>query len=376
VRRSRALYYKPSIIVVGLYCSVRLHYGDFICTLVYMNILISFGTRPEYIKVLSLIKNLKNIKTLFTGQHTDLLKNSIKTDYVINIKSSSGNRLNDVMCSILEQSHNVFDDVTHVLVQGDTTSACAVALSAFHHGKKVIHLEAGLRTHNIMDPYPEEINRQLISRIASLHLCPTELNRENLLREGISADIIHVTGNTGLDNIDKKGCVYSNKVLITMHRRDNHGIMDLWFKEFSKLSQKYPELEFILPLHPNPEVQKHKGLLVGVHVIEPLEHGDLIDLLKQVKFVISDSGGLAHEETSYLGKRSIICRKTTERPEILGSFGVLCGDPGELEALVEEINNNHIIAGPCPYGDGDAWKKIAKIFSDIVVYANLYVRKM
>ncbi len=321
-----------------------------------MKLLIAFGTRPEYIKVLSLIQNLSNVRTLFTGQHVDLLKD-VKADYVIKIDNKLDNRLNDVVCSILKRS-DVFDDITHVLVQGDTTSACSVALSAFHNNKKVIHLEAGLRTYDIGDPYPEELNRQIISRIACIHFCPTELNRENLMREGVKNTSIYVTGNTGLDNIKKDMCYYGNKVLITMHRRDNHSKLDKWFLTFSQLADKYKDLEFILPLHPNPMVQKHKSLLTNITVVEPLEHSKLIDILKQVRFVISDSGGLAHEESSYLNKKSIICRRTTERPEILGKHGVLCPCPEDLEKIVADIYCDYEINESCPYGDGKAWEKI------------------
>jgi UDP-N-acetylglucosamine 2-epimerase (non-hydrolysing) len=221
-------------------------------------ILICFGTRPEFIKVKSLIDNLKNIKTCFTGQHKDLLKN-IKVDYELNMDDNiSENRLNNIMANIFKYSY-IFDDIDYVLVQGDTTTACAIALSAFNHGKKIIHLEAGLRSCDLKDPFPEEMNRQVISRIADIHLCPTEFNKQNLEKENVSGKI-YVVGNTGLDNIDKSGCEYGNQVLITMHRRDNHEIMDKWFEEIEKIANKYPEIEFMIPLHPNPNVQKHKHI--------------------------------------------------------------------------------------------------------------------
>ena len=144
--------------------------------------LICFGTRPEYIKVKSLIENLSNIKTCFTGQHPDLLKdipNNVDFKLNINNSDSTKNRLNDIFIAILKHS-NIFEGtVEYVLVQGDTTTACAIGMAAFHHHKKVIHLEAGLSTNNIHDPFPEEMNRQVISRIASLHLCPTHHNKQN-----------------------------------------------------------------------------------------------------------------------------------------------------------------------------------------------------
>jgi UDP-N-acetylglucosamine 2-epimerase (non-hydrolysing) len=306
-----------------------------------------------------LIDNLQNTKTLYIGQHVDLIDN-INCDYLINIDNTNNNRLNDIVCSILKHNH-IFNDITHVLVQGDTTSVMAVAISAFHNGVKVIHLEAGLRTNNIYNPFPEECNRQLVSRIASIHLCPTEFNKTNLLNENIKGDIF-VTGNTGLDNIDKSDTAYGNTVLITLHRRDNHHIMDRWFIELSKLAKKYKDIDFIFPVHPNPNVQKHKHLLVDVNVVKPINHDELIYILKNCKFVITDSGGI-QEESSFLNKKVIVCRKTTERPESIGTHSILCNTPENLDSIVSDVYLNYKIDSPCPYGDGEAWKKIKHILT-------------
>ena len=322
-----------------------------------MKILICFGTRPEYIKVKSLIENLDNIKTCYIKQHKDLLSN-IKTDYEINISEKTDNRLNNIISNILCKD-NIFNDIDYVLVQGDTTSALSIALSAFNNNKKVIHLEAGLRSYNKLDPYPEEMNRCLISRITDIHLCPTELNKMNLIKENIK-DNIYVVGNTGLDNINRNNIKYGNKILITLHRRDNHNMMDLWFKELEKITNKYNEIEFILPIHPNPNVLKHKNILKKVNVIEPLNHNNLIDLIKECKFIISDSGGI-QEECSFLKKKIIICRKTTERPEVLENYGVLCDSIDKLENYVDNFMNNYEIDKECPFGDGYSWIKIKKI---------------
>ncbi len=323
----------------------------------YKSILICFGTRPEYIKVKSLIDNLKNIKTCFTGQHIDLLKN-IEVDYKLSMeKELSENRLNNIFSNIL--SYNIFNDIDYVMVQGDTSTACAIALSAFNHGKKIIHLEAGLRSQNLKDPYPEEMNRQVIGRLADIHLCPTDFNKENLLKENVSGKI-YVVGNTGLDNILKEGCEYGNQVLITMHRRDNHEIMDKWFEAIEKIANKYHEIEFMIPLHPNPNVQKHKGIFKKVKVVEPMKHSDMIDYIKKCKFVISDSGGL-QEECSYLNKKIIVCRKTTERPESVGTHSFMCGEPELLGELVNDIMNNYEVDAECPYGDGKSWENISNI---------------
>lgn len=332
--------------------------------------LVCFGTRPEYIKVKSLIDNLPYIKTLFTGQHIDLIKHvvdDLKIDYKIVINDKTNNRLNDIICSILQCSF-IFKNIDYVIVQGDTASAFAVALAAFNCQKKVIHLEAGLRTHNIHDPYPEELNRQLISRIANIHLCPTEFNKQNLINEQIHLQSdIYVVGNTGLDNLDTSNCNYTNKVLITMHRRDNVDLIEEWFKCIDKIAEKYQDLEFILPLHPNPEIKKYAHLLKHVYIIEPLKHEKLIFLLKQTRFIISDSGGL-QEEASFFKKKIIVCRKTTERPETLNITSIMCKEPTELPNIVDEIYNNYLVDPTtiCPYGDGSAWKKIDLILQSLV----------
>jgi len=320
-----------------------------------MTIMICFGTRPEYIKVKSLIQHLPNIKTCFTGQHVDLLKD-IKVDYHLAMdKNISENRLNNIYCNVLSYEH-IFKNIEYVLVQGDTSTACAMAISAFHHGIKIIHLEAGLRSGDLKDPFPEEMNRQVIGRLADIHLCPTEFNKENLLKERVSGEIM-VVGNTGLDNISKDGCEYGNQVLITMHRRDNHHNMDIWFNELEKIANKYSHLEFMIPLHPNPNVQKHRHIFNKVRVVEPMTHSELIEYIKKCKFVISDSGGL-QEECSYLNKKIIVCRKTTERPESIGTHSFMCGEPDLLLELVDEINNNYYVNAECPYGNGESWRKI------------------
>jgi len=318
--------------------------------------LVCFGTRPEYIKVKSLIDNLPDIKTCFTGQHKDLLQN-INVDYKLSMeKNLSENRLNNIFSNIL--SYNIFNNIERVIVQGDTSTACAIALSAFNNGIKIIHLEAGLRSGSLKDPFPEEMNRQVIGRLADIHLCPTELNKKNLLKENVSGDI-YVVGNTGLDNISKEGCKYNNQVLITMHRRDNHHNIEIWFKNLENIATKYSEIEFIIPLHPNPNVQKHRDILKKVKVVGPMTHSNLIKYVKKCKFVISDSGGL-QEECSFLNKKIIVCRKTTERPESIGTHSYICGEPCLLEDLVDKINKNYQVNVECPYGDGYSWKKIIK----------------
>jgi UDP-N-acetylglucosamine 2-epimerase (non-hydrolysing) len=284
-------------------------------------------------------------------------------DHKLHITPTTKNRLNEIVINILKHT-DIFTNIEYVLVQGDTTTALAMALSAFHHNTKIIHLEAGLRTNNIEDPFPEEANRQLITRLAQIHLCPTELNKQNLLKEGIKESNIFVVGNTGLDNIDRLNCIYENKVLITLHRRNNIPIIDRWFMTIEQIAIEHPEIEFILPIHPNPEIQKHKHLLNRVNILQPQSHSDLIEIMKKTKCIISDSGGI-QEEASFLNKKVIICRADTERPEVLEHHGILCKTPEELPEIFEYVNTTYSVVERCPFGDGFAYKKINTIIDTI-----------
>lgn len=340
------------------------------------NVLVCFGTRPEYIKVKSIIENVGdngtgiNMYTLFTGQHKDLLS-GIQTDCCIEIGNNRDNRLNNIVGDIIKSDvlNNFINlkKITHVIVQGDTSSAFSVALAVFNIDKniKIIHLEAGLRTYNKIDPYPEEMNRRLISQLATIHLCPTEHNKKNLENENINENI-YIVGNTGLDGIDRENIVNSSEckeILITMHRRENLDNMERWFMELSKIAEKYGEYRFTIPLHPNPKIQGMKKYLEGINIINPMSHGDIIKFIKKCRLVISDSGGL-QEEASFLNKKIIVCRKTTERPESNGiesNHSVLCTGPNKLAGLFENIVKNPIINEECPYGDGYSWKKIKEI---------------
>ena len=321
-------------------------------------VLLCFGTRPEWLKIKPLIKELDNYELLFTGQHPDLLKD-IKVDYRITI-GNSDNRLDQLISDCLLQFPE--GDFDSVLVQGDTASAFACAVAAFNRQKKIYYLEAGLRSYNLEHPYPEEGYRQMIARISDVNLCPTELSRDNLISEKVNG-ICHVVGNTVLDNLleYKDRCEYTNKVLVTLHRRENHHWMNEWFTELNNVAKENPDLEFILPIHPNPNVQKHREILTHVNVIKPLNHSELLELLVKVKFVISDSGGL-QEEGSFFNKKVIVCRKTTERPEGIDTNHLyMCKSPKELHSLFEIINKNYSVDSECPYGDGKSSVKIKNI---------------
>ena len=326
-----------------------------------MKILICLGTRPEWLKIKPILSELKNdeYELCFTGQHKDLLKD-VKFDYSFTINESS-NRLDSIISSCMLNFPNKHFD--YVLVQGDTGSALGCALAAYNRKIKIIHLEAGLRTYDLNNPYPEESYRQLISRISDINFCPTELSKQNLLNEKVFGKL-YIVGNTVLDNIldIKEKSYYGNDVLITLHRRENHEIMDKWFNIINQISENYEDLNFILPIHPNPNVQKYRHILnKKIKVVNPMSHKELINTLVGCKFVITDSGGI-QEESTFLNKKSIVCRKTTERPEALDTGHLfLCPDPKDLLELVYKINNNHYINNICPYGDGQSSKRIVSI---------------
>jgi len=328
-------------------------------------LLISYGTRPEYIKVKPLIAELSKrgsiaFKILFTGQHQDIAPES--GDYTLTI-DEEGHRLDSIITSMLNKNH-IWEGITHVLVQGDTTSAFAVALAAMNRRVKIIHLEAGLRTFDYNNPFPEEYNRQLISRISSINLCPTKLNWDNLDNENCVGET-YLVGNTVLDNLVGQDSSYSDEVLVTMHRRENLELIPKWFRTINSIALSNPHLKFICPLHPNPEIQEHKDLLSNVEVIEPLPYDQMVKKIATCRFIITDSGGI-QEEASFFNKKCIICRKQTERTETLGVTSYLCHYPEDLFSLVEKVKGDYISDEVCPYGDGHASEKIVNILENII----------
>ena len=325
-------------------------------------LLICYGTRPEYLKVKPLIDAAKGrlkYATLFTGQHPDLVEE--KADFEISIKEGPY-RLNALVSSIMDSFDFKNEGITRVLVQGDTTSAFTVALSAFYHKIPVIHLEAGLRTYNLYEPYPEEANRQMISRITALHLCPTELAQQRLIEERAPGRI-EIVGNTVLDNLRDIDISHEKKVLVTMHRRENQHSIQSWFRQIDRVAKNYPDHEFLLPIHPNPAVRRHRHLFRHVKVVEPMNHTELIGYLAKCAFVITDSGGV-QEEASYLRKPCLVCRKETERTEGLHNFSLLCESPELLLDRVEDLKDLPL-EGECPYGQGDSAERIVKILEEM-----------
>lgn len=329
-------------------------------------LLITFGTRPEWIKIRPVIDKIHgqiDYRLICTGQHNDLIDSSVKNYKIeyLDICAFGKNRLDNIVISILDRSEYILKDCSYVMVQGDTTSAFAVALAAFHKKIPIIHLEAGLRSWDTNNPYPEEFNRVAISSISSIHLCPTIENKHNLrFTDGKK----YVVGNTVLDLIVGKQPVLESSVLITLHRRENIDNIDEWFKAIETIAKENPQLEFIFPMHPNPQIQQHKNIFEKVSVIAPLSHEDSIEAIRRCCLVITDSGGI-QEESAFLKKKTIVCRKTTERTEGEGIFSTLCPSPKYLKDIFDSTKMQ-IINHPCPYGDGYASEKILKVLEEIL----------
>jgi len=325
-------------------------------------LLFCFGTRPEWLKIKPLVDIIPKEKRsiLFTGQHIDLIKD-VDIDYKIEIRQKR-NRLDSVISSCLLQFPE--GNFSGVFVQGDTASAYACALAAYNRGIKIFYLEAGLRSYDLDNPYPEEAYRQMISRISDVNFCPTELSKENLISERVFGEC-HVVGNTVLDNLAsfKNSEEYSNIVLVTMHRRENHSTMKDWFKQINNIAENHKDLQFYIPLHPNPNVYRHKNLLSNLSVIKPLSHNKFMQFLTRSRFVITDSGGI-QEEGSFFNKKVIVCRKTTERPEGISTGHLyMCSSPEELPKIVSSVNKDYKIDSSCPYGDGNSSYKIYNILT-------------
>jgi UDP-N-acetylglucosamine 2-epimerase (non-hydrolysing) len=319
-------------------------------------ILIAYGTRPEIIKFFPLIKAFEenNIQfaTLFTGQHPDLYKNMKdlipKPNYCLHNIMETNQSLNKLSSKILNQIDDIFQDVIHnhkkldyVMVQGDTTTSVMVAMATFYRNIKVIHLEAGLRTHNKQSPYPEEVNRQLISRIAEIHLCPTELAVINLKNENITENVYNV-GNTIVDayeyivnsqkikkKLEKVVSVVKNRkyILITLHRRENRGnkMIRMW-KQINELADCYPLYHFLYITHPS--LKDVSSYLTNKNIIlqEPCDYITMVLFIKNCVGIITDSGGIQEEAIS-ADKRILVCRNTTERPETIeNGYGLLIDD--------------------------------------------------
>jgi len=329
-------------------------------------VMICYGTRPEVIKVAPVIAALRRREiphlTVFTGQHKELyedVSSLVPTpDYHLQVMKANQS-INHVLSSILTKLQEIFtkQQVDIVLVQGDTSTVVAAAIAAFNNQIPIGHIEAGLRTHRLDSPFPEEGNRQIVSRISTFNWVPTEIAANNLLAEGVKNIIL--TGNTVIDTCKSfdLDIVYGNKVLITLHRRENHGERLLSMcQQLEQLANKHPELSFIFPMHPNPNVQQYRSVFSKVSVVEPLKYSAMIQLLSEVKFVISDSGGI-QEECAAFKKKILVCRDSTERPEgIEAGFAKLIGT--NILNNFSWANNSPHWNGKNPYGNGNASIKI------------------
>ncbi|ERJ64781.1 UDP-N-acetylglucosamine 2-epimerase [Porphyromonas gingivalis F0569] len=376
-------------------------------------VMLVFGTRPEAIKMAPLVKEFQARANEFdtivcvTGQHREMLKQvlelfGIKPDYDLEIMKE-GQDLYDVTTRVLLGMREVLKKTKPdvVLVHGDTTTSTAAALAAFYQQIPVGHVEAGLRTHNIYSPWPEEMNRQLTGRMASYHFAPTELSRKNLLAEGIATDRIFITGNTVIDALQQvvtqvKGDSELYKevalkllqfgydvnrleagrrlVLITGHRRENfgEGFLNIC-RAIQTLSKRFPEVDFVYPMHLNPNVRKpireifgdNLGGLDNLFFIEPLEYLQFVTLMDRSSIVLTDSGGI-QEEAPGLGKPVLVMRDTTERPEAVkaGTVKLVGTDYNQIVGNVEKLLTDEAAYAEMsrannPYGDGKACLYIA-----------------
>ena len=381
-------------------------------------VMLVFGTRPEAIKMAPLVKAFQAVPEKFetivcvTGQHREMLDQvlhlfDIKPDYDLNIMRA-GQDLYDVTSRVLTGMRDVLDQAKPdvVFVHGDTTTSTAAALAAFYKQIPVAHIEAGLRTHNIYSPWPEEMNRQITGRIATYHFAPTPLSRENLLKENVSDEKIFVTGNTVIDalhsvierlnsdaslgeqvstilecsGIPRERLADWNAgtrrmVLITGHRRENFGDGFIHMcSGIRDLNLKYPDVDFVYPMHLNPNVRKPirevfgENVPVNMFFIEPQEYLPFVRLMELSSIVLTDSGGI-QEEAPGLGKPVLVMRDTTERPEALAAGTVkLVGT--DREKIVTEVSRllddaAHYVSmseAQNPYGDGKACGRIVEIF--------------
>lgn len=379
-------------------------------------ILLVFGTRPEAIKMAPLVKEFQRYpdkittRVCVTGQHREMLDQvlhifDIQPDYDLNIMKQ-GQDLYDVTSKVLLGMRDVLKEVHPdvVLVHGDTTTSTAAALAAFYQQIPVGHVEAGLRTHNIYSPWPEEMNRQITGRIATYHFSPTLLSRKNLLAEGVKEEQITVTGNTVIDALymvvdkikqdkaldcelegilrhsgyDVQRLAQGKKmVLITGHRRENFGDGFISMcRAIQALTLKYPDVDFVYPMHLNPNVRKPIHQVFGedlanlgnMFFIEPLEYLSFVYLMEKSTVVLTDSGGI-QEEAPGLGKPVLVMRDTTERPEaleagtvklvgtdfnkIVDEVSLLLTDMSRYEKMSKAVN---------PYGDGHSCERIVNSF--------------
>jgi len=364
-------------------------------------ILIIFGTRPEAIKMAPLVKEFLKLpkkfetKVCITAQHREMLDQEldffeIKADYDLDLMKPNQN-LYSLTGDIINGLKPVLEEFKpdYVFVHGDTTTTMASSIAAYYSGAKLCHVEAGLRTHNKWSPFPEEMNRQITGRISDIHFAPTKASKDNLLQENIKSELIVVTGNTVIDalfqsvgkvldiedsEIDSlKKIVDTSKklILVTGHRRENHGqgFINIC-RALKQIAKENPASQIIYPVHLNPNVQKPVYELLGIeaniHLIAPLSYPSFVWLMNKSYLIITDSGGV-QEEAPSLGKPVLVMRDTTERPEAVDAGTVILVGTN-TEKIVNETNKllnntahyNNMSSLHNPYGDGKACERIVE----------------
>ncbi|MGM9667123.1 MAG: non-hydrolyzing UDP-N-acetylglucosamine 2-epimerase [Eubacteriales bacterium] len=357
-------------------------------------VMLVFGTRPEAIKMCPLVNELKtrkNINTVVcvTGQHRQMLDQvleafKVEPDYDLSIMKDK-QTLFDITTNILNRIKTVLEEVKPdvVLVHGDTSTTFVTALACFYLQIPVGHVEAGLRTYNIYSPYPEEFNRQAVGIISQYNFAPTELSKQNLLKEGKNPDTIYVTGNTAIDALkttvrsdythpELEWADGSRLIIITAHRRENLGEpMHHMFRAIRRIMDEHPDVKAIYPIHMNPVVRRAADEELGgcdrIHIIEPLEVLDFHNFLARSYMILTDSGGI-QEEAPSLGKPVLVMRDTTERPEGIkaGTLKLVGTDEDVIyknfkELLESKEAYDAMAHASNPYGDGFACRRIADI---------------
>ncbi|MBK5214530.1 MAG: UDP-N-acetylglucosamine 2-epimerase (non-hydrolyzing) [Flavobacteriaceae bacterium] len=368
-------------------------------------ILIVFGTRPEAIKMAPLVKEFEkypkdfDTRVCVTAQHREMLDQvltffDIKPQYDLDLMTP-GQDLYGLTAAIITELKPVLESFKpdYVFVHGDTTTTMASSIAGFYSGAKVCHIEAGLRTHNKYAPFPEEINRQITGRVTDFHFAPTQVSRENLLKENIDPKDILVTGNTVIDallqsvekikrepsvlvkQLDKK-LNNAPLLLVTGHRRENHGEGFIRICEALKtIALERPELQIIYPVHLNPKVLEPVNRILGeidnIQLIEPLAYHDFIWMMDRAKIIITDSGGV-QEEAPSLGKPVLVMRETTERPEAVDAGTVILVGT-DTQKIIDETfalldNETHfkeMSSHHNPYGDGKACGRILAFMKEL-----------
>jgi UDP-N-acetylglucosamine 2-epimerase (non-hydrolysing) len=356
------------------------------------NILCVFGTRPEAIKMAPVIQALKketwaNVRVLSTAQHRNLLDQVVdffemKPDIDLNIMLPNQS-LTDLTARLLVKCAEVLEKEKPdlVLVQGDTTTVMSVAMACFYKNIAIGHVEAGLRTWDIKNPFPEEMNRVITGKLATMHFAPTETSKSNLIKEGIRSEEIYITGNTVIDAlmfaVTKKASLNvelrSNKrmILVTAHRRENFGSRCQEIcRAILYLAEKNPDVDFLYPVHPNPNVKEIAYSLLSkqenIRLCPPLDYAEFVTAMNKSYFILSDSGGV-QEEAPALGKPVLVLRDETERPEA-AEVGVVKLVGANFERIVKESQTllddekayKLMAKGASPYGDGLASSRITK----------------